>query len=539
MKIFKALLTLHSRHDIILDLDMIEKLKTTQELDLTQCKLIKLPPTILQLTALKTLILDDNQILHLPKAISEMLTITKFSIANNGLSDFPCKITNLTNLVILNISGNKLKSLPDYCKKLENLQVLDISKNELKCIPRCIQRGLANLKILDVSKNEGMSLNGRIFSKKLKELYVRNNGLVQANFPGWLFFNDITEYDVIDFEYTCFEVITIHPAKRKIKIKKLNLEQSYLNDRLLSIILKNIESVNYLRIGNVSGRYLENSFTAFPKEFNNPKDVRELKINQVGLSVLSKTIGSFLNLTKLELQDNSISWLPDEIVNLKRLEILIIDNNSLMMLPENIGYMGSLKIISAPNNSISSLPESIRYLKSIEYIDLYCNYITDLPNLFHSTLIILKGLDLEQNTINTNNFQLPASYESLRNQLGSDNNDLKLRSIGPRVIQATSDESRNSSFHEHISSDSNKSSSYNSDQSQNNWNTEYDSSDDFDPFGPPKVLNQREAYIMQDKMQFCPADIHPRRIREILASKIGNKKYRPFTPVEGQFDDAE
>jgi len=85
------------------------------------------------------------------------------------------------------------------------------------------------------------------------------------------------------------------------------------------------------------------------------------------------------NLTKLYLDNNSLTFLPPEISELKNLSELSLLHNRIITLPHEISGLKNLTKLYLGNNQLKSLPPEISELKNLSKIHLDNNKLTSLP----------------------------------------------------------------------------------------------------------------------------------------------------------------
>jgi len=96
---------------------------------------------------------------------------------------------------------------------------------------------------------------------------------------------------------------------------------------------------------------------------------------QAGLTNLTPSVGSLSRLTRLWLNDNHLTALPD-LARLVNLEYLNLDRNRLTVLPDSLGALPSLRWLRLNNNRLTSLPHDLSGLsKSLEVLYLMNNPI--------------------------------------------------------------------------------------------------------------------------------------------------------------------
>lgn len=119
------------------------------ELDLSYCKLHKIPIQLLKFKKLKECCLDGNLLTMLPSSIEIFKEIEYLGLSHNRISTISKKIKFLKKLKSLNLSFNLLEYLPDAIGNLNSLENIDVSNNPLKTIPESlnIDRNLKKKKI--------------------------------------------------------------------------------------------------------------------------------------------------------------------------------------------------------------------------------------------------------------------------------------------------------------------------------------------------------------------------------------------------------
>jgi Leucine-rich repeat (LRR) protein len=84
-------------------------------------------------------------------------------------------------------------------------------------------------------------------------------------------------------------------------------------------------------------------------------------------------------MTKLYLNDNKLTSIPDEIGNLVNLEELYLHQNKLTELPNSIGECTKLQTVDLSHNKLEALPSSMKNLKELQIVDLTGNKIAYAP----------------------------------------------------------------------------------------------------------------------------------------------------------------
>ena len=76
---------------------------------------------------------------------------------------------------------------------------------------------------------------------------------------------------------------------------------------------------------------------------------------------------------KLNLENNSLTVLPNQIEKLKNLQELNLKRNQLTHLPAAIGKLKNLQILNLHDNQLNTLPDQMRNLLQLDYLDLRHN----------------------------------------------------------------------------------------------------------------------------------------------------------------------
>lgn len=86
-------------------------------------------------------------------------------------------------------------------------------------------------------------------------------------------------------------------------------------------------------------------------------------------------------LTRLILEKNRLSYLPEEIKDLAELEVLELNDNSFRLFPKSILQLKQLRSLNLSNNPLTSIPHEIFQLQELQELNLkHCTAITSLPN---------------------------------------------------------------------------------------------------------------------------------------------------------------
>jgi len=132
--------------------DVIAQLQNLRELFLSFNRIVEIPDAISQLQNLTVLNLSKNQIVKIPDAISQLENLTELYLWDNQIVEIPDAIAQLQNLTGLYLQNNQIVKIPDAIAQLQNLIVLYLDNNQIAKIPNGIEK-LTKLKKLDLRGN--------------------------------------------------------------------------------------------------------------------------------------------------------------------------------------------------------------------------------------------------------------------------------------------------------------------------------------------------------------------------------------------------
>ncbi|MFQ5559151.1 MAG: chitobiase/beta-hexosaminidase C-terminal domain-containing protein, partial [Nitrospinota bacterium] len=407
------------------------------------------------LTALTTLLLNNNQIATLPPEIGNLTALTSLVLKFNQLSDLPIEIGNLTALDSLVLDHNKLTVLPSQIGDLTALSFLVLNNNLLENLPVSIGN-LTALTELFLENNQ-LTLPGLPATlgnlTALKTLFIHSNlltGLPDAigNLTALTSLvagqNQLTSLPVgignlnalttLDLKFN--QLTTLPPGFWNLTaLKSLDLKHNQLADisagiqnftSLTKLFLDNNQLVTLPDIGNLSALVSlslhHNQLTGLPAGIGNFTTFTSLDLSYNQVPILPDEIGNLTALRELRLNNNQLGSLPTTIANLTSLKSLVLDNNQLAGLPTQIGALSSLSFLSLNNNLLSTLPGTIQNLTALTRLSLQNNQLTDVPAGF-GNLTALTSLSLGNNQL-AGTLSTEIGNLSALTSLGLDNNQL-------------------------------------------------------------------------------------------------------------------
>ncbi|MGL5264349.1 MAG: leucine-rich repeat domain-containing protein [Candidatus Rhabdochlamydia sp.] len=334
--------------------------KEKNYLDLSNLNLHSLPDIFNDLRSKLThLDLNGNPLTNLPNTVINLTALKQLNINNKNLITFPDIVSCLSTLLIKNQLDNDLKSWKEDPRRRS-------SENRVEATNRILDFFNSNEKdSLDLSNLDLRSLpdifNHPYFTYRLKKLLLNDNELIKLP-------------------------ITIGSLPA---LEELNLNDNHLT--LLPDTIGNLSALEELSIDN-------NELSFLPVTIGNLSALKDLRLDENELEQLPDTIGNLSMLEYLSLDDNQLSFLPIAIGNLSALKELYLNNNELISLPITIGNLSMLKYLSLDDNQLRSLPIYIGNLSVLEELSINSNELTHLPNTIGS-LLGLQKLELNNNEL--------------------------------------------------------------------------------------------------------------------------------------------
>lgn len=322
---------------------------------------------------------------------------------------------NPLEISVLNLSNCNLNSLPKEFCALENLRVLNLSHNQLKEAPACFDKNLLFIQHLDLSCNRLREFEREPACRvRLKTLLLNDNDLL--NIPEWILY--VRCINLEEFDYSFNEVNSLYASQFNVKsnyrLKKLALQSCFVFEKDFEYI-NAIKTLQYLDLSNHKPQNRCTNVIKGERIFARPffaQSLTVLKLNYLGLSVLSQDIACLVNLRELYLMCNNLSWLPDTLTDLCHLEVLDVSENTICCLPADFQRLTHLKKLVAHTNSLTSLPDD---LPEIVYLDVYQNLLHD----FRFDITTFTHLDLELNYVKTPELPQYDDYLKKRENLRS------------------------------------------------------------------------------------------------------------------------
>lgn len=332
----------------------------------------------------------------------------------------------------LYLSGNKFITLPENMK---NVLLVDLSKNQMgSSVPIHIAKALAsyeNLKKLNLSSNQLEKLNDSLTNKKVESLNLTQNRFNE--FPDQLIVK-FPSLEIISLDCNFLKVLSKLQSELIITLSiSLNCIQSIETATLSLPKLTTLDlSKNQIKVipDNFSKSFpaltsidlSDNLITELPEvnsetsdNFVFPQTLKQINLTHNFLVNIPKSILCLPNLTELVLAENKITNLPDFQPSIKKIDVssnqiesiskqslkflvdILLADNKLTELPEGL-EMEQAETFTADRNQIKEI-NFTSFPSTIIAIDLSFNQIEQIPNEIFEKLPKLQSFSVDFNKI--------------------------------------------------------------------------------------------------------------------------------------------
>jgi hypothetical protein len=147
-----ALRVLDLRGNPTLDLSFMERTSSIEALNLADCDLEDVPPSLQAVPELRTLVIAKNRLRSVPGWFSGLRPLQRVTFYRNELTTLGPGLSGLLNLHLLNIGATFVMFANEDLHSLDGLETLGLRLLGLHELPAAVLR-LPNLRHVDVSKN--------------------------------------------------------------------------------------------------------------------------------------------------------------------------------------------------------------------------------------------------------------------------------------------------------------------------------------------------------------------------------------------------
>lgn len=303
-----------------------------------------------------------NEALQVPMSFGLASRLTYLDVSNNVLEELEhAKLDRLTGLVSIKMANNQLTELPSYFGNFQYLRSLNMSSNSFKVFPEflCKLRALVDL---DISFNniEAIPSIGNLTT--LERLWMTNNSI---SGPLDESFQQLVNLREIDGRFNAITSIDNLCGLPR-------LEQVFFGHNLISRFRGSAPKLRSLHLDH-------NPLTQFDIDSHMPT-LSSLNLASANLSAFKDAIFDHMpNVSKLIVDKNHMSSIPQQIGKLRRLEHFSIIKNPLGFIPPQIGCLVELKEFNLRECNLKSLPDEIWHCVKLETLNVSTNLLTTFP----------------------------------------------------------------------------------------------------------------------------------------------------------------
>ncbi|MDJ1506048.1 leucine-rich repeat domain-containing protein [Xanthocytophaga agilis] len=124
--------------------------------------------------------------------------------------------------------------------------------------------------------------------------------------------------------------------------------------------------------------FKEHKLIEFPVEIRNAKNLTNLNLEDNSISIIPEWLAELQSLKVIYLSNNRIQNI-DVLTQIPSLEVLHLINNQIRHLPDTIGRLQNLKRLYLTGNQLTSLPIAIGELRQLKHLLLGHNQLKSLP----------------------------------------------------------------------------------------------------------------------------------------------------------------
>lgn len=163
--------------------------------------------------------------------------------------------------------------------------------------------------------------------------------------------------------------------------------------------LTNLKSLTMKGVSYCQSGIYRHELDTLPSEVGNLINLEKLNLSDNHLTYLPCEIGKLTKLIYFELYGNNLTSLPDEFSNLIDLQKLSLYGNKLKTIPTVLNNLTNLKYLELGNNDIESITDEIPNLINLEKLHLQHNKNLESVSDILGNFINLKELDLSFNKL--------------------------------------------------------------------------------------------------------------------------------------------
>ncbi len=333
--------------------DAVGRLPALSELTLRETGIKTLPP-MGGASALQRLTIDDSPLEKLPTGFTALPQLVNLSLSNTKLHELPSSFGNLSALKTLSLQDNpKLESLPKSFGQLSGLQELTLTGNSIRGLPS--MSGTSSLQTLTVDEAALENLPAD-FGALVNLAHLSLSNTQVRELPAS--FGNLQALKTLSLQNN--NKLETLPAS----LKQLpHLEELTLSGGRMRELpsLSGASGLKRLRVENALIASLPADFAALRKHLT------QLTLSNTKLLELPASVGNLSRLTNLTLTKNArLQALPEDSVSrLQNVQTIdLSDCPRLRTLPQSIGTLPNLRTLDlsgCTSLTVKDLPRSVQF----------------------------------------------------------------------------------------------------------------------------------------------------------------------------------
>lgn len=321
------------------------------------------------LQSLYVLDLSRNQLDDLSRNVFTGLGKLKtLNLSHNRLTIVPFQVFKpLQEIELMDLSGNELRSiLENFFISNKRLKVLRLGDNKIDKITMSSFYGLTRLEELQLTGNNLTYIDRNAFDhlEQLRVLNLRNNQLKQ--FPTTLFYG-LTNLRVLDLSENSYSQLPNGLLSHQLDcLQELYIENNRYLERLdNNLVSRHKETINGGRRGGAVALLGEKAL----------RELKQVSIrgNPVLVDVEKIIFEVMPNVEFLDLSQNQLRQIPKVIGTLKALKTLNVEDNQLTFLPEEVKQLIELQKLDLLGNNYACdcrmfwLPQYLKRMRDLQF----------------------------------------------------------------------------------------------------------------------------------------------------------------------------